>query len=185
MLPIEFTGFSGDCRITGRMTLFGDRLTDMLNAHAQYRLSHVVLEGLTDGHRVELESIVLAREDLSIALATGPRGLGSLRVDRDQIRMQLGTGPYVVAGRLHTEHGTDPIVSVMHRGPMVPLTDATIAFTMAGEVQVVDAETVIINRDLVDWISPSGDEADHFPDVQVREVSRAGRAKDLTGISPF
>jgi hypothetical protein len=96
--------------------------------------------------------------------------------------MQLGIGPYVVAGELHAEHGADPLHSVMVRRPMVPLTAATVAFTFAGEVQVVDADTVIVNRELVEWIVPTADEADHFPEVPVRtRFGAALKAKDLTG----
>jgi hypothetical protein len=182
MLPIEFHGFSGDCRIHGRLTLFGDRLTDMLNDQSQFRISKVVLESLDDGHTVEVDSIVLERADLLVAIATGPRGIGSRRIETDWVRMQLGIGPYVVAGQLHTEPGTDPLKSALHRRAMVPFTSATVAFSVAGEVQVVDAETVIVNRELVDWIVPTADEADHFPDVPVRTRYGAGlKAKDFTG----
>jgi hypothetical protein len=182
MLPIEFNAFSGDCRIHGRLTLFGDRLTDMLNDQKQFRVSKVTLESLEDGHTLEVDSIVLERTDLLIAIATGPRGLGSRRIETDWVRMQLGIGPYVVAGELHAEHGADPLRSAAMRRPMVPLTAATVAFTSGGEIQVVDAETVIVNRELVEWIVPTADEADHFPEVPVRSrLDGVLKAKDYTG----
>jgi hypothetical protein len=181
MLPIEFQGFSGDCRITGRLTLFGDRLSDMLNDQKQYRLSRVTLESLDDGHRVEVETLVLDRADLYVAIATGPRGTGKLRVELDEVRMQVGVGPYVVAGRLHSAPGSDPMKSVMQRKPMVPLTGATIAMNVNGEIQVVDAEAVIVNRELVDWIVPTAGEADEFPNVPVRSPFAMSLVKDFTG----
>jgi hypothetical protein len=181
MLPIEFHGFSGDCRITGRLTLFGDRLSDMLNDQKQYRLSKVTLESLEDGHAVEVETLVLDRTDLYVALATGPRGAGKLRLELDAVRMQVGVGPYVVAGLLHSAPGTDPLKSVMQRKPMVPLTHATIAMSVCGEIKVVDAEAVIVNRELVEWIVPTADEAEVFPDVPVRSPFAMSLVKDFTG----
>jgi hypothetical protein len=185
MLPIEFNGFSGDCRITGRMTLFGDRLSDMLNDQKQFRLSKVVLESLEDGHRVEIDSIVLDRTDLYVAIATGPRGSSDLRITLDQVRMQLGIGPFVVAGRLHSLPGADPLQSVMQRQPMVPLTSATIAYSSQGEVHVVDAETLIVNRELVEWIVPVTDEAEQFPNVPVRSPFAMSLLKDFSGSAPM
>ena len=34
---------------------------------------------------------------------------------------------------------------------MVPLTDATIAYVVGGILEVVDAQTLIINRELASW----------------------------------
>lgn len=185
MIPIEFEAYSGDCRIHGRLILFGDRLTDMLNAQEQFRISHVTLESLDDGHVVELDSMVLDRADLVAVVAAGPRGADRRRVVLDTVRMQIGLGPYVVAGHLHLETGADPVENLLRRRPMVPLTDATIAFNAVGEVRVVDAETLIVNRELADWIAPATDEADHFPDVPVRQASGLNFAKDFTGLPPI
>lgn len=183
MIPIELDAFSADCRIHGRLILFGDRLTDMLNDQRQFRVSHVTLESLEDGHAIELDSLVLERADLVAVVAAGPRGSDRRRVTLDTVRMQVGLGPYVVAGRLHAEAGTDPLRSVLQRGPMVPLTQATIAFTLAGEIRVIDAATLIVNREAAEWIVPTADEAAHFPAVEIRIAPGLTRAKDLTGIS--
>ena len=56
MLPIDFVAFSGDCLIRARLTMFGDRLTDMLNAQPRYTLSRVRLDSLDDGHVFEIGS---------------------------------------------------------------------------------------------------------------------------------
>lgn len=184
MIPIEIDAFSGDCRVHGRLVLHGDRLTDMLNDQDQFRLTAVTLESLEDGHVVEVDGLVVERVDLVAVVATGPRGNPVRRVELAPVRMQVGLGPFVVAGRLHTDHGADPVRNVLQRRPMLPLTDATIAFTQAGEVRVVDADTLIVNRELADWIIPTADEAASFPDVKVRVPSIRTFAKDLTGLSP-
>ncbi len=51
---------------------------------------------------------------------------------------------------------------------MVPLTNATIAYTLAGSIVARDVGTAIVNRSLVEWIVPTADEAVSFPEVEVR-----------------
>jgi hypothetical protein len=165
--PIEFTGFSGDCLVYGRLHLTADRLTDELNAADSFRLEEVVLEDIGDGHTVEMPELIVDQSDLFAALATGPRGNESRRVRTRTVRMQLSLGPYIVLGNLHTHPGADPIVSVMRRSPMVPLTNATIAFARDGFVVARDAEALLVNRNLADQIRPTGDEAIYFPDAVV------------------
>jgi hypothetical protein len=42
---------------------------------------------------------------------------------------------------------------------------------------------VIVNRMLVEWISPTSDEATFFPDVEVRSPFSTRMLKDFTGSS--
>jgi hypothetical protein len=182
MLPIEFVGFSGDCLIHARLTMFGDRLTDMLNDQARYTLSRVRLESLADGHVFEVDSLPILRADLHAVVATGPRGTGKRRVKLEPHRMQVGLGPYTILGYLHGQPGADPRSVVLARELMLPLTDATIAFTKAGELVVRDVAALIINREHVDWIVPTAGEEQHFPDTPVRSYT-LGFAKDFTGSS--
>jgi hypothetical protein len=180
MLPIEFVGFSGDCLIHARLTMFGDRLTDMLNNQARYTLSRVKLESLADGHVFEIDSLPIVRADLHAVVATGPRGTEKRRVKLEPHRMQVGLGPYTILGKLHGQPGADPLSTVMRRDPMVPLTNATIAFTKAGEVVAQDVPAVIINRELVEWIVPTAGEDELFPDTPVRSLA-INFVKDFTG----
>jgi hypothetical protein len=69
----------------------------------------------------------------------------------------------------------------MKRDLMLPLTNATIAFTRAGAVVAQDVPALIINRELVAWISPTADEAEHFPGTPVRAPFAMSLAKDFTG----
>jgi len=181
MLPIDFVAFSGDCLIRARLTMFGDRLTDMLNAQPRYTLSKVKLESLEDGHVFEIDSLPIDRSDLHAVVATGPRGREKRRVALEPTRMQVGIGPYTILGQLHGQPGADPIVTVMKRDPMLPLTNATIAFNRAGNVVAQDVPALIINRELVEWIAPTADEAEHFPDTPVRSPYGLSLAKDFTG----
>lgn len=185
MRPIDFAGFAGDCTITGQMTMFGDRLTDFLNGQEKFRVHHLECRSLADDHVVPLDSLSIERDDLLAVVATGPRGSEKQRIARRTNRMQVSIGPYLILGQIHVDPGLDALASVMQREPMIPLTHATIAYEVAGEFTVRDVGTIIVNRLLVEWISPTTDAATLFPDAVVRSpfvanlTSRAG--SDLVG----
>jgi len=168
MQPIDFVGFAGDCTISGKMTMFGDRLTDFLNGQERFRIHHVECESLADGHLAAVDSISVERSDLLAVIASGPRGSQKQRVSLQSNRLQVCIGPYLILGRLHTQPGADAMASVLQREPMIPFTNATIAYEVAGSIVARDIGTVIVNRLLVDWISPTTESASLFPDVPVR-----------------
>ncbi|MFL5674385.1 MAG: hypothetical protein ACJ779_05230 [Chloroflexota bacterium] len=165
---MDFVGFAADCTISGKVTMFGERLTDFLNGQERFRIHHVECESLADGHRVAVDSISVERSDLLAVIATGPRGSEKQRVQLHTNRLQMSVGPYVILGHLHVKPGTDPVASVLQRDPMIPFTSATVAYEVAGSIVARDVSTVIVNRLLVDWISPTSETASLFPDMPVR-----------------
>jgi hypothetical protein len=181
MQPIEFEGFAADCTISGKMTMFGERLTDFLNGQERFRIHHVVCHSLTDGHAVEVDSLSVERNELLCVVATGPRGNEKQRRELATARLQVAMGPYIILGRLHTSPGSDVMATVLKREPMIPLTSATIAYEHAGEIVARDVPTVIINRLQVDWLTPTSDAQTIFPDSQVRSPYTMGLVKDFTG----
>jgi hypothetical protein len=183
MQPIVFEGFAEDCTITGRVTMFGERLTDFLNGRERFRIHHVLCRSLDDGHEVAINSLSVERSDLLLVVATGPRGSQKRRVSLETARLQLSIGPYLILGRLHTEQGSDVMSSVDKREPMIPLTHATIAYRQTGGIVARDVPALIVNRMLVDWISPTTEASSVFPDVEVRSPFTAKLHKDVTGIS--
>jgi len=174
MQPVEFFGFASDCTISGKVTMFGERLTDFLNGQERFRVHHVECESLEDGHRAAVDSISVERTDLLAVIATGPRGSQKQRVTLDTSRLQVSIGPYLILGRLHTKPGIDAVASVLKREPMIPFTNATIAYEVAGSIVARDISTIIVNRLLVDWISPTTETASLFPDVPARSQFAAG-----------
>jgi hypothetical protein len=183
MQPIDFTGFSGDCTITGKMTMFGDRLTDFLNGQERFRVHHLDCESLEDGHHLALDSVSIERLDLLAVVASGPRGNEKQRVSLQTNRLQLSIGPYLILGRIHSKPGADAVQSVLQRAPMIPLTNATIAYEVAGSIIARDVPTIIVNRLLVDWISPTTDAATIFPDVPIRSPYASHLQKDFSGVA--
>lgn len=168
MEPVDFLAFAGDCTVTAKTTMFGDRLTDFLNGQERFRLSKVTFEALEDGRLVGVDSVSIERSDLLAVLGSGPRGSEKQRVSLETQRMELQVGPYMILGQLHVPHGVDPLHNVQVRDPMIPFTNATLAYSLAGNVVARDVGTIIVNRSLVDWIAPTADEAATFPDVEVR-----------------
>jgi hypothetical protein len=181
MQPVDFLGFAGDCTISGKTTMFGERLTDFLNGQERFRVHHVELESLEDGHKVAIDSVSIMRDDLYAVVATGPRGAEKRRVELQTNRLQMSIGPYLILGRLHIQHGDDAMANVLRREPMIPLTDVTIGYEMAGTFVTRDVRTIIVNRMLVEWISPTPDSTTVFPDVTVRSPFTQRMLKDFTG----
>jgi hypothetical protein len=181
MQPIQFVGFAADCTITGQMTMFGERLTDFLNGQERYLVHHVECESLEDGHQAAIDSVSVERNDLLAVVATGPRGSEKQRVVLQSSRLHVSVGPYLILGRLHSKTG-DAVNDVLKREPMIPLTDATIAYEVAGAIVARDIPTIIVNRLLIEWISPTTDAATLFPDVPVRSPFATRLQKDFTGV---
>ena len=71
--------------------------------------------------------------------------------------------------------------SVLQREPMIPLTSATIAYSVAGAVEARDVATVIVNRLQVEWITATAEEASIFPEATVRSPYTMNLRKDFTG----
>jgi hypothetical protein len=149
-VDIDFTGFAGDCIINGRFKLDAKRLTDRLNMTQTITLADVTLDGL-DGQRVTTPTFTIERSELCAVVARGPRGRRSLRIATDRRRLQAQIGPYVVLGRYHGPLGATSLRHFAERDPMVPLTDATVAYVGNGILEVIDASTLIINRELTSW----------------------------------
>jgi hypothetical protein len=183
MQGVEFQGFAGDCTVSGRITMFGERLTDFLNGQERFRLHKVEFTSLDDGHTVAQDSVSVERDDLLAVAGTGPRGNEKQRVSLEEARMQLSVGPYLILGRLHVPPGQDPMRNVLRREPMVPFTGVTMAYNLAGTVVARDFRTIIVNRHLVEWITATDEEAVLFPEASIRSPFSMNLRKDFTGPS--
>lgn len=138
-----------------------DRLTDALNAAESVLLTDVEVEHLADGTRATMPQLRVARDELAAVAAEGPRGDPARRVRTQAQPVLIRSGPYEIRGRVHALAGADPIGSLRRRRPMVPLTMATIGFTVGGQPRSVAADLLIINRDLIDLLGgPPGEEGD-------------------------
>ena len=149
---VDFVAYSTSERLSGRVRLDSARLTDMLNAHHEYVLVDALAERLPDGGSMVVPEILVGRHELALVRAGGPRGDRALRVPTTTHRLVLRSGRYLVAGRLHSSHGEDPLAALRARDPMVPLTDAAIMFRVGPDIVEEPGGTVVVNRDLVEWV---------------------------------
>lgn len=156
-MQVEFTAYSGDCRVSGTLELVGERLTDMLNGDAPLIIRDATLEAHEDGRCVSLPELELDRDDLYAVQAAGPRGLHGRRIHTVRHRILVEVGPYAVLGHLHAYPGARPLPSIARRGLMVPLSDATIGYVRGDQPYLEDVSTLLVNRGLAQWVSEAAE----------------------------
>ena len=149
---IEFVAYSTSERLSGRIRLDAARLTDMLNTHREYVLVDALAERLPEGGSMVVPEILIRRYELALVRVGGPRGDRSLRIPTTKHRLVMRSGRYLVAGRLHSTYGEDPLAALRRREPMIPLTDASIMFRVGTDIVEEPAGTIVVNRDLVEWV---------------------------------
>ena len=160
---VDFFAYGEDCILSGRTILDGDRLTDMLNEHDEYALIGVMVERLDGGQPMEVAELVVPRDEVWMVHASGPRGDSARRHRTLQQHVAIKMGPYQVRGFYHALPGTDPVAAIRRRKAMVPLTAARIEFTAGGEKRDVRVDTVIVNRDLMEWVEAIEPDRIDFP----------------------
>ena len=179
-LEVEFAAYAEDSRLYGFFRPAAERLSDALNQAEEVRLTDVLLVALSDGRTSETRELTVMRREILVVRATGPRGNPVRRNRTRPYPVTLQTGPYTVHGHLHALPGADPIVQLRRRQPMVPLTEAWIEYRSAGAQHRARVGTVIVNRELLDWVRPSRDDELGLPDLPM-ETAPDPLAKDLTG----
>lgn len=153
---VDFVAYALHERLSGRIRLDDDRLSDMLNAHDEFVLVDALAERLPEGGSMVVSEILLRRNELAVVHATGPRGNRAQRVRTETHPLVFRIGRYLVSGRVHTGRGEDALMSVRSRQSMVPLTEAAIEFRVGPDVVREPASAIVINRDLVDWVREGG-----------------------------
>ena len=149
---VDFVAYATSERLSGRIRLDAKRLSDMLNSHDEFILVDALAERLPEGGSMIVSEILVRRDELALVHATGPRGDRARRIQTDRHPMVLRIGRYLVSGRLHAGRGEDALASLRSRQPMIPLTDAAIEFRVGPDVVREPASTIVVNRDLVDWV---------------------------------
>ena len=162
---VEFVAYAEDCLLSGWVRLDEDRLTDLLNAHDEYELRNAHIEDLADGTPYQVAEVVVRRDELVMVHATGPRGHEGRRQHTRQHPLALQLGPFHVRGYIHALPGSDPVANFRRRQPMVPLTNAWVEYGSGDKRQRRRVGTLVVNRDLVDWIVPAIDDEVELPDL--------------------
>jgi hypothetical protein len=164
---IPFIGYALGRRFIGYVECEGERLSDMLNRAESFVVREAFVENFDDDTVVNLGDGEVDRSILYAVEASGTRGEATRRIHTIRHRLQVQLGPYTALGLLHSLPGQLPLPYLHSRGPMIPLSDATLGFASRGALQLRDVGTPIVNRDLLDWVRASEDEALAFPGVPV------------------
>ncbi len=164
---VPFIGYALGRRFIGYVECEGERLTDMLNRTELIVVRETYVENFDDETVVNLGDGEVDRSILYAVEANGTRGEVTRRIHTIRHRLQVQLGPYSALGLLHALPGQMPLPYIHARGPMIPLSDATIGFACRGTLQLRDVGTLVVNRDMLDWVRASEDEALAFPGVTV------------------
>ncbi len=164
---VPFIGYAQNRRFIGYIESEGERLTDVLNRSESILIRETFVENFNDDTVVNLGDGEVDRSVIYAVEANGARGDGVRRIQTVRHRLQLQLGPYSALGLLHALPGQQPLPYLHSRGPMIPLSDATLGYNPHGSLTLRDVGTLIVNRTLVDWVRASEDEAVWFPGVPV------------------
>jgi hypothetical protein len=175
---IQFVAYSEDCLLSGRIRLSEERLSDLLNDHESFELVDVLVTPLDGSHAIELRELLVARDELVLVHASGPRGNAGRRHRTRTHPIVVNAPPYEVHGYIHTTPGGDPISSFRRRKPMVALSDATVRYAIGGRTEERRVGTLVINRELADWVAEGKDEKVATLDVP---AEKGPLVKDFTG----
>jgi hypothetical protein len=178
---VEFVAYAEDCLLSGFVRLAADRLTDLLNDHDEVELIDVFVQDLAAGPGRQVAEIMVRREELLMVQAVNPRGHRGRRTKTRQFPVAMQIGPYHVRGYIHALPGSDPISGFRRRRPMVPITDAWIEYVVGKTRQRRRVGTLIVNRELVDWIVEAIDDEVEMPDIPLSTYPKGPLLKDFTG----
>lgn len=161
---VDFVAYAEDCVLSGRVRLSAERMTDLLNEHEEIRLVDVMVQRLEDAGAVEAREVVIHRDEILFVRAAGPRGVTGRRRRTLLHPLAMQLGPYLVRGYLHALPGSPPLVALLRRQPMVPLTDAWVEYDDGSRHQRQRVGSIVVNREQIEWIGPATDS-----DMEMRE----------------
>jgi hypothetical protein len=176
---VELTVYAGDSVAFGRLVLTRDRVTDLMNERTEFEFVDTFVQSLEDGHGLQVRTVFVSRDEIFAVAVAGPRGDPARRRRTRPIPVELRVGRYDVSGNIHIVPGTDPIIGFRRRRVMVPLTEATIEFDAPEGRKISRYGTILVNRDLTDWIG-TATRSDVRPPELIPELEGRGLAKDFT-----
>ncbi len=169
---VPFVGYAQGRRFIGYVECRDDRLAEFLNRNDRIVLRDSFVENFADDIVTNLGDGELDRSTLYAVEAFAAGSYTSRRIPSAQHRLHVQLGPYSALGVLHTPPGQLPLPLLTTNGPMVTLSDATLGYACRGSLVLRDVGTLVINREFIDWVRASDEEAGAFPGVPV-EPDRA------------
>jgi hypothetical protein len=179
---VDLDAYAADCRVCGYVELGEGRLSDQLNSTLELHIRDARLEGLADGHVVEMPELTVAHDELCAVVASGPPGDAARWVHTRTTRVEVEVGPYRVEGRVHGTATSDPLGWSLRRPAWVPLTEANVVYRRGLDSVSDDVGTLLVNRNLASSFR-AAEEARGVLPWEATRMPRpvAPRAVDLTG----
>ena len=175
---VELTVYAGDSVAFGRLALAADRVTDLMNDRTEFEFVDTFVQSLDDSHGLQVRTVFISRDEIFAVAVAGPRGDPARRRRTRPIAVALRVGRYDVSGNIHVIPGTDPVTGFRRRKVMIPLTEATIEFDSPHGRKLSRFGTILVNRDLTDWIG-AATRSDVRPPELIPELQGRGLAKDF------
>jgi hypothetical protein len=172
---VDFVAYAEDCVLSGSVRLGAGRLSDLVNANDQLELANVLVRDLAGGDPIQLHELAIARDEILVMQATGPRGRADQRRQTRQVPIVVKIGPYEVNGYIHVLPGADAIASLRRGRRMVALSDAAIDFLVGAEPEHHEVSVILVNWALADSIVEVADK----PEVIEEVVASGGVLIDL------
>jgi hypothetical protein len=151
---VEIDAYATDCRVHGQVEFGEGRVSDQLNRTAELLIRDARLEGLADGHKVEMAELVILRDELCAVVVSGTRGDLARRLHTHTTRVEVEVGPYFVEGRVHATAASEPLGVVLKQVAWVALTEATVMYRCGEEEVSEDSATLLVNRNLMRSFRP-------------------------------
>jgi hypothetical protein len=172
---VEIDAYAADCRVHGQVEVGEGRLSDQLNRTPDLLIRDARLEGLDDGHLVDMSEVTIARDELCAVVVSGPRGDVARRLHTRTTHVEVEVGPYLVEGRVHGTPTSEPLAVFLRQVAWVPLTEATVKYRCgAGDVSD-EMATLLVNRHLVSSFRAVKEAHLSFPSIAPRTPKTAAR----------
>lgn len=162
---VDFVAYAEDCTLSGQIRLGNGRLTDLLNGSDEWQLVDVMAESFDGAELVEIKEVAVARDEIIVVHAAGPRGSQDRRHRTNLHPVVLQAGRLRIRGFLHARPGLDPLIVIARSRPMLPLTDASIEYEHHGLRERRRVGTIVVNRDRIDVIDRVADHEVDLPDL--------------------
>ena len=162
---VDFVAYAEDCTLSGQIRLGNGRLTDLLNGSVEWQLVDVMAESFDGAELVEIKEVAVARDEIIVVHAAGPRGSQEWRHRTNLHPVAVQAGRLRIRGFLLARPGLDPLVVIARSRPMLPLTDASIEYEHHGLRERRRVGTILVNRDRIDVIDRIGDHEVDLPDL--------------------
>jgi hypothetical protein len=142
---VELTVFAADAVATARLLLVHDRLSDFLANGGPIDVRGAQVTALATGKRATIDALQIDQSVMQ-AVATGePRGNVARRLGTVVHPATAIVGPYLIDGELHGPPSVDAFEAARRRG-WVPLTNATVAYVLAGREARLVSPVVLVNQ---------------------------------------